>query len=290
LPAEDPATGGAAARRRRGRTASGIGEAGRTLVAVDIDGTLLTWGGKLHRSAARAITRALADPRIELVLATGRSVHSAMTVARRIGFTAGWAVCSNGSVTARLGPDLPGGWEVAHSVAFDPAPAVAAIRRVFPGARLAVEDVGHGFLVTGRFPEGELDGVVTVVDDERLAAAPVTRVILRETDLDPALVEELVAAMDLPDVAYAVGWTGWVDLNPPGVSKASALEALRLRLGVDPGRTVAIGDGGNDIAMLRWAARGVAMGGARPDVIAAADEVTRTIERRGLARVLNNLP
>jgi HAD superfamily hydrolase (TIGR01484 family) len=261
----------------------------RALVALDIDGTLLTWGGKLHRSAARAVAKVIADPSLELVLATGRSAHSAMGVARRIGFSEGWAVCSNGSVTVRLDPALPAGWEVVHSVTFDAAPAVAAIRAVLPEARLAVEDIGHGFLVTDHFPAGELDGIVTVVSQEELAAQPVTRLILRETDLDPASLETLVEQVKLPEVTYAVGWTGWVDLNPPGVSKATALEAVRERLGVHPHRTVAIGDGGNDIDMLRWAARGVAMGGSRPDVVAAADEVAAPIDRRGLARVLGSL-
>jgi HAD superfamily hydrolase (TIGR01484 family) len=259
------------------------------LIALDIDGTLLTWGGRLHRSAARAVARVIADPAVELVLATGRSAHSTLKVARRIGFAEGWAVCSNGSVTVRLDPALPGGWEVAHSVTFDPAPAVAAIRSVLPQARLAVEDAGRGFLVTDHFPAGELDGVVTLVSPEKLAAEPVTRLILRHTELAPQALDRLVEQVKLRDVSYAVSWTGWVDLNPPGVSKATALEAVRQRLGVPPAGTVAIGDGGNDIEMLRWAGRGVAMGGSRPAVVAAADEVTARIGRRGLARVLNSV-
>jgi HAD superfamily hydrolase (TIGR01484 family) len=261
----------------------------RTLVALDIDGTLLTWAGRLPRSAAREVARVIAHPSLELVLATGRSALSAMRVARRIGLVRGWAVCSNGSVTVRLDPDLPEGWEVTRSITFDPAPAVAAIRERFPAARLAVEDTGRGFLVTDRFPEGELDGIVTVVTDAELTAHPVSRVILRETELDREAVDALVEQVKLPDVTYAVGWTGWVDLNPPGISKASALEDVRKLLGVAPEQTVAIGDGGNDISMLRWAARGVAMGDARPDVTAAADEVTAPIKRRGLALVLETL-
>ncbi|MDR3107511.1 MAG: HAD hydrolase family protein, partial [Bifidobacteriaceae bacterium] len=52
---------------------------------------------------------------------------------------------------------------------------------------------------------------------------------------------------------------------------------------------VAVGDGGNDIEMLRWAGRGVAMGGSRWDVVAAADEETSRIEHDGLARVIDTL-
>ncbi|MDR0594608.1 MAG: Cof-type HAD-IIB family hydrolase [Bifidobacteriaceae bacterium] len=260
-----------------------------TLLAVDIDGTLLTWGGELFASAERAVRRALADPRVELVLATGRSVHSTVQVSRRIGIEKGLAVCANGSATIRLDPSLPDGWEITELVTFDPAPAIAAIRRRLPQARLAAEDLGGGFRVTAPFPPGELDGAVRLVGFDEMAAEPVTRLVLRDTELTLEELRELVEEIKLRDVTYSVGWTGWVDLNPPGVSKASALEAIRRQLGVEPGRTVAIGDGGNDIEMLRWAGRGVAMGGARWDVVAAADEQTGLIHEDGLARVIDSL-
>jgi HAD superfamily hydrolase (TIGR01484 family) len=261
----------------------------QVLLAVDIDGTLLTWDGELFDSAERAIKRVLAAPEIELVLATGRAVHSTVGVARRLGIRHGLAVCCNGSATIRLDPDLPGGWELIDVVTFDAAPAIASIRRRLPDARLAVEDLGYGFKVTAHFPSGELDGEVRVVSDEELGRDPATRVILRDTDLTLDELHAVVEETKLPDVAYAVGWTGWVDLNPPGVSKASALEAIRRQLGVESHLTVAVGDGGNDITMLEWAGRGVAMGGSRQDVVAAADEETGPIDQEGLASVINSL-
>jgi len=52
---------------------------------------------------------------------------------------------------------------------------------------------------------------------------------------------------------------------------------------------VAVGDGRNDIEMLRWAARGVAMGNAPAEVQAVADEVTGPVGADGLADVLESL-
>ena len=46
---------------------------------------------------------------------------------------------------------------------------------------------------------------------------------------------------------------------------------------------LAIGDGRNDIEMLQWAGRGVAMGQAVEPVIAAADDVTGTVYEDGAA-------
>ena len=74
-----------------------------------------------------------------------------------------------------------------------------------------------------------------------------------------------------------------------GVSKASALEQVRRRLDVDPAHTVAIGDGHNDIEMLEWAARGVAMGQAPDEVVEAAREVTTSVYQDGAARILRSL-
>jgi HAD superfamily hydrolase (TIGR01484 family) len=261
----------------------------RTLLAVDIDGTLLAWDGTLPPSSAAAVTMALADDSVEVVLATGRSLHSTLRVAERLGISHGWAVCSNGSVTVRFDPDLPRGWELIECVTFDASRAIRAIRRRLPDARLAIEDLGRGFLVTAPFPSGELDGEVRVVDAAELAATPATRVVLRDTEADLDQLAQIVEETRLPDATYAIGWTGWVDLNPPGVSKASALEVVRQQLAIDPDSTVAVGDGGNDITMLRWAARGVAMGGSRPEVVAAADEVTSTLEEDGLAKVIDSV-
>ena len=50
---------------------------------------------------------------------------------------------------------------------------------------------------------------------------------------------------------------------------------------------LAIGDGRNDIEMLRWAGRGVAMGQAVEDVREAADAVTDTVHDDGAAAELD---
>jgi hypothetical protein len=81
----------------------------------------------------------------------------------------------------------------------------------------------------------------------------------------------------------------WIDVTPGGVSKASALENLRDRLGIAPEYTVAVGDGLNDLEMLAWAARGVAMGHAPQAVRDTADEVTGTLEDAGVIDVLHTL-
>lgn len=71
-------------------------------------------------------------------------------------------------------------------------------------------------------------------------------------------------------------WSGGqsIEITHPLATKGRGLLRLCALLGVDPARTLAIGDSGNDISMLRAAGLGVAMGDAPPAVKEAADAVT----------------
>lgn len=262
--------------------------AAELLVALDVDGTLMSYDGVIS-DEVRACIAALRDAGAHVVLSTGRAVLGTLPVLAELGLDEGWAVCSNGAVTARIAPALPGGYEVAEMTTFDPEPVLRVLAMELPDAYFAVEDLGRGFRVSRTFPDGELTGEQTVSTFAELCAGPATRVVIRDPGSTPEEFHALVERVGLHQVSYAVGWSAWLDLTPGGVSKASALEDLRRRLGVEPFGTVAIGDGANDIEMLGWAARGVAMGHASDPVRAAADEVTGTIEDDGAVAVLRSL-
>ncbi|MCY1370125.1 Pyridoxal phosphate phosphatase YigL [compost metagenome] len=119
--------------------------------------------------------------------------------------------------------------------------------------------------------------------------ATAVRVVVFSAENTPEEFNEAIEHIGLAGVTYSVGWTAWLDIAAAGVTKASALENLRTRLGFDASRTVAIGDGRNDIEMLAWASRGVAMGQAPEEVVAAADEVTKSVYDDGAAHVLRSL-
>jgi hydroxymethylpyrimidine pyrophosphatase-like HAD family hydrolase len=201
----------------------------------------------------------------------------------------GWAVCSNGSVTLRLDPSFETGYEIADSVTFDPTPILTLLRRHLPTALYAVEETGVGYRLTAPFPEGELSGEQTYVAFEDLLHRPAARVVVRAPDQTSESFSELVRRIGLHGVNYAVGWTAWLDLAPEGVSKASALERVRERLGVSPDATVAVGDGRNDLEMFAWAGLACAMGQAPPEVRAAAGQVLGDVDDDGLVPLLDSL-
>jgi hydroxymethylpyrimidine pyrophosphatase-like HAD family hydrolase len=123
--------------------------------------------------------------------------------------------------------------------------------------------------------------IITDIDD--IVARPVSRVIIRDPAATADDFVELAAKLGLHGTDYVVGWTAWLDLSPVGVSKASGLAIVAERLGIGQVDVLAIGDGRNDIEMLRWAGRGVAMGQAVEETRAAADDVTASVHDDGVA-------
>ena len=74
-----------------------------------------------------------------------------------------------------------------------------------------------------------------------------------------------------------------LEINAPGVTKGSALLALAKHLGLARSQLMAMGDSGNDLAMLQAAGLGVAMGNATEEVKAAADAVSADNNHDGVA-------
>lgn len=264
--------------------------ADQLLIALDVDGTILHHDGHLSQRVADAIA-ALHEAGAHVVISTGRSAVATIPIIRELGLLqeGGVAVCSNGAITLALDPGYAEGYQITEAVTFDPRPAVELLRQARPDALVAVEEVGVGFKLSAPFPDGELQGELRVVDDEELVAHPATRVTFRDPNGSAESFSELVDRIGLHGVNYAVGFTAWLDLAPEGVSKGSALEQVRRHLGIEPWCTIAVGDQRNDLEMLGWAARGVAMGQAPAEVIAAADETTASVEDDGLAVLLEQV-
>ena len=258
----------------------------RLLVALDVDGTILDINGRVSERMMASLAR-LRTYGVQIVISTGRGIQAALPVAYHVGLTDGWMICANGAVTLRMDPAAPGGYEIADAVTFDPADAIAALTRAVPDGIVAVEVLGDGFKVSRPFPDGELIEAQRVVSLEEMSAQPVTRVVLRAPGMDVGEFSTLVAGCGLHSVEYAIGWTAWLDVAPEGVTKASALQSLAARLGTGASRTIAVGDGTNDVEMLRWAGIGAAMGSAPESVKESSDIVTGPVWHDGCAALLD---
>ncbi len=104
---------------------------------------------------------------------------------------------------------------------------------------------------------------------------------------DDAARERILAEVQEWNAFEITNSSPWnLELNPLGVSKASALRELCTLLGIEMSQVVAVGDSLNDIAAIREAGLGVAMGNAQEAVKEAADVTTLTNDEHGVAEAI----
>jgi hydroxymethylpyrimidine pyrophosphatase-like HAD family hydrolase len=253
------------------------------LVALDIDGTLLVTGQRVPEPTVLAV-RLVRGRKHHVVLASGRSLTGILPVAKELGITDGWVVASNGAVTARLCDTCANGYMLEDVLTFDVGPVARMALSRFPDVQIGVEEIGVGYRVNRTFAPHEVNGAQRVVPADGLGELPASRAILRGPDvldlLEPLRRHGVTATQAGPD---------WIDVTPRHLSKATSLENIRSTLGVPRHNTFAVGDGLNDIEMLSWAARAVAMGHAPEAVKAIAHETVGDISQHGVIQALKSL-
>jgi hydroxymethylpyrimidine pyrophosphatase-like HAD family hydrolase len=266
------------------------------LVATDLDGTLVRVDGSVSTRNLAALTRATRAG-ATVVLVTGRPHRRVAELAAALPCHP-LVVCGNGAIVydtdlQRVVRCSPFGPDAAASV-------VARLRERLPGAVFAVEHAA-GF---GREPGypllfdppsqgaiGSAEELVTLGATKLLARAASERPVGDDdpwSDPQRLFFVAKEAIGDLGELSMSAR-DGLVEVAARGVTKASALEQLALELGIGAAEVVAFGDMLNDISMLQWAGHGVAMGNAHELVKQAADEVTCSFDKDGVAVVLERL-
>ncbi|CAN1486456.1 Cof Predicted hydrolases of the HAD superfamily [Microbacteriaceae bacterium] len=266
-----------------------ISPSDRWLIGLDIDGTLVHDDGYLSPEVVKEVQR-VKDLGHEVIVATGRAAANAVPVVRDLGIEQGFVVSSNGAVTVELDLDHPRGFKMTDVVTFDPAEVLAQLIEHLPEAHFAVEDLDGSYRFHRPFPTYALGDQNFETPLEELMHQPVSRVVVLSPEHDVDEFLGLISKIGLASVSYAIGYTAWLDISPQGVSKASALEVQRQRLGISNGQVLVMGDGRNDIEMFQWAKTNgglaFAMGQAPEEVQLAATDVTSSVTDDGVARVL----
>ncbi len=92
------------------------------------------------------------------------------------------------------------------------------------------------------------------------------------------------------DVTITQAGLGYIEICPPGVTKATGLAVVADCLGVDPRDVLVFGDMPNDLPMFGWAGWSrVAVAEAHPEVLMMADEITLSNDDDGVAVYLDRL-
>jgi Cof subfamily protein (haloacid dehalogenase superfamily) len=261
----------------------------RWLIGLDIDGTLVHDDGYLSPEVVKEVKR-VKDLGHEVIIATGRAAANAVPVVKDLGFEQGFVVSSNGAVTVQLDSEHPKGFQMTDVVTFDPAEVLTQLIEHLPEAHFAVEDVDGSYRFHRPFPTHALGDQNFETPLEQLMHHPVSRVVVLSPQHEVDEFLSLISKIGLASVSYAIGYTAWLDISPKGVSKASALEVQRQRLGIAEHQVLVMGDGRNDLEMFEWAKTSgglaFAMGQAPEEVQLAATNVTSSVTDDGVARVL----
>lgn len=255
------------------------------LVAVDIDGTVLTSRHEVTDAVAEAVAHVRARG-VTVLPVTSRYPRALWPILVRLGLVEPVEfVASQGGLTGAYTRDGRLRVVERRSIPVDLAWAAAreALRAGLAVSWYTSEDWFVSEVDDEVAREAEVVGFdPVVVDVLDLAAAP-DKLLLIGQDA-----EALAALMPAGLCAQTSNPT-YLEITGDGVDKGSALRAYCDRHGIPPASVVAFGDGMNDLLMFGVAGTSVAPANARPEVLAAATFVTASNDEDGVARALRIL-
>jgi Cof subfamily protein (haloacid dehalogenase superfamily) len=271
-----------------------------SLIAIDLDGTLLNTDGRIS-VRNRAALKLAESTNAEVVIATGRRHAYAMRVLRDLHLSPSNAlVSSNGTVIRSLDGELlhrrhmpleTALWICAHAAEFRNT-MVLTFDTVGPTGEdtrgaLVCERLDDLHASIGRWMDSNEPYIaqVTLLEDALQREPPIQMMlcgtVARMRKAEDRLLENpkvtAVGAAELADAEITLHRTIYpdrdlciVDILPAGCSKASALLHLAELRGLAASEILAIGDNWNDLPMLRVAGRSVLMSNAPEDLQAVA--------------------
>ncbi len=263
------------------------------LIALDLDGTLLTTDKALTGHTAEVLSRAAARG-IHIVPATGRSVTGLAREVRDLPFIR-YAITVNGAAVWDIkeekliahhvfsGEQAAEIWRFLEKYHTMMDACVDGVARMDPDYYGRVEqympDEPRCRLIrTTRKPTEDLDRWVL---DPGNHIEKFNLFFQKEREVDRIRAREELKRFQYLAVTASLGNN--LEINHKDATKGNGLKALAAYLGVPREETMAFGDGENDISMLEAAGIGVAMGNAEDSVKEAADLVTLENDRDGVA-------
>ena len=260
------------------------------MIGLDLDGTLLTGDKRLTEGNREALTRA-AESGVIVVPVTGRPLSGIPEQIRELPFIR-YMITSNGAVTT----DRSGGYPIrercmARETAektLRAAEGDGVIREFFTGG-YGYHDHSTRKLLWKRF---ERTPVLSYLEKSRIPVED-----LYEELSGKERIENLSIMCSSPEekeriLARVRGISGIriiyprptdLEITSSEADKGEALLSLAQMLGCLREEVMAMGDGNNDLGLMKAAGLSVAMENSAPEVVEAADYVTKDNEHDGVA-------
>ena len=265
------------------------------IIALDLDGTLLTHDKKLTDRTRRALTAASKQGNW-IVPATGRALKAIPEEILSLPFLR-YVISINGaSVSDEQTRERLYSADIPKRIALE---LMAFAKRYDCMYDCYWQDTGwsnRSFLERIRYYNSDEEVIRLIrmsrqpVDDlERMIserAESVQKVQLCFRDLEERSAAKTAIEAHFPDIVATSSFRNNLELNWKTADKGRGLIFLAGHLGMTAADTIAFGDSSNDLSMLRAAGTGIAMGNASDEVKKQCQSVTLTNDQEGVAAYL----
>ncbi|MFX0559935.1 HAD family hydrolase [Tepidibacillus infernus] len=253
-------------------------------VVLDLDGTLLNKQTKIS-NRNKEVLKKLIDKGVKVFLATGRAPAASAHFHQQLGLET-VMICSNGTmiydrINDRNMKHFTMPKEVAISILEGFKPHVSNILGFYDQLvySLTNDQVVEWWKVSfQRTPDyiGDFAHLLQHDISKFEIFLKDRQVIFNHEELEESLSDQI----------YLLKSPGYIEIMPKGTSKWHALKEVLTYYDLDPARTIAFGDGNNDIEMITNVGMGVAMGNAIADLKQVAKDTTINHDEDGVAYFL----
>lgn len=260
------------------------------ICAIDLDGTLFDHQKRISDENKQAIKNAKANG-CKIVIATGRPYNGVLPVLKELDLISenDYVICYNGAKVFNT---------KTMELIFSTTISGKAVKELYKESKRLKTNF-HAFkknedLITdvhNPYTDVEVrlnkivDNIVdfhTIEDDEEFLKC---MMVGENTTLDYAI--ENLNPMYYENYSVVRSAPIFLEFLNKTTNKGTALEALAKYLSISSKETMAIGDAGNDLAMIEKAAIGVAMENSFPEIKKVANYITTSNEASGVAKALN---
>ena len=249
-------------------------------VFFDIDGTLVSFKTHAVPAAAKKAINRLKKKGIKVFISTGRAYCDINNLE---GIEFDGYITANGTCCV----DSKGKIIAQHLIPVENLEKLALFLKESPFPCAFITDKGN-FI---NYADDLMRSVYQLVNISVPTAKPVSEIIARDVFQMSAFIDADCETELLTRILTGCNGSRWhpafVDINAKNVDKAAGMNSFLTYFGIETKHTMAFGDGGNDIPMLKHAATGVAMGNASDEVKAAAEYVTGSVDEDGIVKALN---
>jgi len=262
------------------------------MVAVDVDGTLLDSAHRL-RAAVRDALGQLSASGVKVVLATARGPRALTMIVSQLRFSP-FLICFSGAWIGELDPKSLRARNVLLDQRHTPSAARSIVATAFAyhvEPNVFTPDVWRARTLTKEIQaESDIIESSPLITQDLLGDDQTpNKILLITSEGEPAKVLRTLANLFLSMSTATFSKPNYLEIVPIGVDKAKALVKLANSLGLELSQVAALGDGQNDMEMLREAGLGIAMGNASDAVKSAADWITGTNDEDGVAQAVGRL-